>query len=175
MQRAVHLAAALLGAAALGACPNGGARPPKDAGTSSKPGPERARVKVPLPEGWSARATQEGVLWVGPPGRDVLRIEVHPGQAEDLPSADALAREFQASLLEATSRVIDVKSQDSYAILIFELSMNIKDGGIKPDVVLIGAKRAGGDMFLCSSVPGAAEEEVKIAASACEQLAYAAP
>jgi len=164
--------AALLCAAACRQEPGHQASP---AAPHPSSGARRAGVKVPLPDGWSAKAISDDVLAAGPSGRTVLRIEIRQGGGAAFAPADELASRFRASLkLDAREslEVVDAKTRDSTSLAVLRLREK-KDAGV--DLALLGLKRVGDDLFLCSTAPGSSEEEVKAAAAACGALAYAEP
>lgn len=133
-------------------------------------GARRVGVKVPLPDGWAAKAISDDVLAAGPPGRTVLRIEIRPGGGAAFAPADELVSRFRASVKRASVEVVDAKTQDSTSLAVLRLEER-RDAGV--DLALLGLKRVGGNLFLCSTAPGSSEDEVKAAAAACGALAYA--
>lgn len=135
--------------------------------------PRRSGVKVPLPEGWTARAASEELLAVGPAGRDVLRIELRPGRAAQLPTAEALVASMGASLEGVQVETVDAKTEPDRALAVLRLTRATDGGAPRTTLALLGAKRVAGDLFLCSTTPGASEEDVKAAAAACGALNYA--
>lgn len=142
---------------------------------ASAPAGRRSGVKVPLPEGWTARAASEELLAVGPAGRDVLRIELRPGQGSQLPSAEELVERLRGAMDGVNVETIDAKTTPENALAVLRLSSAADGGATRTTLALLGAKRVANDLFLCSTTPGASEEDVKAAAAACGALSYTDP
>jgi len=165
--------AALL-ALAVGGCRDGepskhDSSPPP---TPSGPPVGARGIKVPLPPGWAARATPEEALVAGPAGRIVLRIELRP-MATGVPSAEALIAGFRERTTAVTVQEVDSKSEPAHSLAVLQvIPAEPTDGGAAAPgwLTLLGAKRLGKDLFLCSTAPGASEDEVKAAAAACGGL-----
>jgi hypothetical protein len=126
-------------------------------------------MKVLLPEGWTALLGADQVLRAGPPGHPVLRIEPRSGAGEALPTAEGLADRLRAELTETKLSVISRKTQSDASLLRYSLLPLPKPdgGGVGEAVGLLGAKRVGADLFLCSTLPGARAIEMDQAAEAC--------
>jgi hypothetical protein len=180
--------AALLGAAAafvLGcsersAEPASVAQPPPDAGTGARgSGAPRSGVKVPLPPGWTAQLGPDGSFQAGPAGRAVLRVDIRPGAAEQLPDAEALAQSVPKQFAQPTADwkwgfevSLDQEEGDSRRSLVrVTVAPKLPDGGVGPEwPALVGAKRAGEDLFLCSTLPNVTGDEVRLATDACRDI-----
>ncbi len=159
-------------AVAAGGCKDG--EPSKEDRSPSPTPPAVAAgargIKVPLPPGWAARATPEEALVAGPAGKTVLRIELRQG-VKTVPSADALVAGFRERIPALDLRVIDSQTQDDHSLTVLEVGPAPDAGAAGPRwLTLLGAKRLGKDLFLCSTAPGSGEEEVKAAAAACSGL-----
>jgi hypothetical protein len=127
-------------------------------------------VKVPLPEGWVAHIAGDQSFRAGPPGRAVLRIDLRPGGGASLPGGASLEGLLTAELKGVKASRIELREEDNLAILLYKLSLTRDSGPPAEVLAMAGAKRIGRDLFLCSSVPGASEAEVKQAAEACHQI-----
>lgn len=159
--------AALLLAAAFG-CERPGANGP---GAPDAALPSRGGIKVPLPPGWAARATQQESLVAGPAGRAVLRIALWSGGARALPTPEALREGFEARSPLLSATVIDSQGDDRHSLLVLNVRSAVDGGASSAEwITLLGATRLGEDVFLCSTVPGATEDEVKASAAACGAL-----
>lgn len=123
-----------------------------------------------LPDGWAAQTATEDHLEVGPAGRAVLRIDLTPGAGSQLPTADALGKSITQSLPGTQVKPVDSFEKDGVALVVVSVPAKNGDGGSEELFQLLGAKRIGDDLFLCASIPGAAEDEVKRAARACEDV-----
>ena len=126
--------------------------------------PPPPRLHVPLPAGWSVTPLNEGGLRAGPAGRAVLRVDARPGTAV-LPTPADLANEFSRNSQNIRSTIASEISDKDTSISILELSKQ----GLRARA-LLGVRRLGADLFLCSSEPGASEEDVAAAAEACKGL-----
>lgn len=148
--------------------PAAASRPPIPA-----PSPSQIGVRLNLPEGWTASSASEEELLVGPKGRLVMRLNRQPGQGDALPSPATLHEEFARSAHSFRIIRVDEMSQDGLSLAIFELGRNGQDGGTHTSYALLGARRAHRDLILCSSEPGASEEDVRETARACRELSTA--
>src|SRR5207253_2417070 len=92
----------------------------------------------------------------GPPGHAVLRIDLKPGAGASLPTAKELEVEFKKGLGPVRFQLVEAKSEKDSALVTYVLTpVSSKDGGAAAEAAgMIGAKRAGKDLFLCSTVPG---------------------
>lgn len=126
-------------------------------------------IRVPMPDGWSAHLANDESLMIGPPTRPLLRIDLQPGGGANLPSTDKLVTEYSK---HSENKLITVDSQTATTdASIVILTIRGGDAPAAPAVVtLLGAKRVDGDLFLCSSEPGATEVEVRGAAETCRGL-----
>ncbi len=160
------IAALVAFAACLPGCPErDGDSPPLKA----EPRP-RVGVKVPLPDGWSAQLAEDRSFRAGPPGHAVLRIDLRPGSAGLIPSADALQKQLKEGLFPERMVLLQQVAERDFAVVVY-LIPPPEDGGAREGVqAMLGAKRIGKDLFLCSTVPGASEPEVEEAAKACREL-----
>jgi hypothetical protein len=168
----VALAAVAVGCPAAPAAPD--ERPPA---LVAVPRPAaRSGVKVPLPDGWSAQVGPDGALRAGPPGHAVLRIEPRPGAGADLPTAQDLARALEGALRESKLNVVSTKNETDYSILVYLLTpigrSDASAAGEAPG--MLGAKRIGKDLYGCSSIPGASDDEADQAALSCAGLSVPA-
>jgi hypothetical protein len=178
VRRRGQAAALVLAAVALG-CPRKQEEPaPPEAGTAPAQGAstQRAGVKVPLPPGWTAQVAADGSFQAGPLGHPVLRVDIRPGQGAALPSDEALLRSLREPFRDFELSVQQQESSEHLTVLQVRLAPRLEDGGVGPESsALLGARRAGGDLFLCASLPGASEEEVRLAAEACRAIELQAP
>lgn len=141
--------------------------PPTPAEAAAAP---RGGIKVPLPPGWSARATAEESLVAGPAGRTVLRIALWSGGAHSLPTPEQLVVTFRGKATGLGVEVVDQQQEKNHALVVLNVRSEGDAGVEAPWVALLGATRLGGDLFLCSTTPGAGEDEVKASAAACAAL-----
>lgn len=141
----------------LAACPERAAAPAPRPAT---------RVELPLPEGWTAALEEDHRLLAGPPGRPVLHIETWPGEAERLPDAAALEASLRQAVTHAQLAAAQARTEGGAVLLVYRLSLERGP----PAHALLGAKRIGADLFLCSTSPGASEREVELAAKSCAGL-----
>lgn len=145
------------GALLLGACPSTPAVPP--------PPPPAARgLRVPLPDGWTAREVAPQVLVAGPKGQGVLRVE---RGGDPLPAVDAFAETLDAEGVEVLSRI----TRESFRALKYRVRA---DGG-GDAVAFLALKETQGQVFLCASEPGALEGQQDAALAACEKLELSTP
>lgn len=142
-----------------------------DGGASSAPtAASRLGVKVPLPDGWTARIGADQSFRAGPGDRVVLRIDQEAGEGSELPSASALQQRFRSQMNDAQVSADEVVESDDSVVIRLRIVAAGSDAGQRELPVLLGAKRLGNDLFLCSTEPGASEEEVRKAAQACASL-----
>lgn len=135
----------------------------------------RGGIKVPLPPGWSARATAEESLVAGPPGRTVLRIALWSEGARSLPSPQTLAEGFRRRSTGLAVEVVDQQEDAAHALVVLNVRPVSDAGAGQGWVTLLGATKLGEDLFLCSTTPGATEDEVKASAAACGALSRTDP
>ncbi|MBE4752195.1 hypothetical protein G4177_28930 [Corallococcus sp. ZKHCc1 1396] len=131
----------------------------------------RSGVKVPLPPGWSAQVATDGSFQAGPPGRPALRVDLKPGQGEQMPSSEKLADTVREQMKHFTLSLDQEEDTASFSLLRVTLAPTLPDGGVGPEApAFYGARRVGEDLFLCASLPGASTEEVRLATEACRTI-----
>jgi hypothetical protein len=89
-----------------------------------------------------------------------------------MPSVEELAEStreqfsgFQVSLDQEEG------DDEQVALVRITLAPKLADGGLGPHgPALLGARRAGPDLFLCATLPGASAEEVRLATEACRDI-----
>jgi hypothetical protein len=173
--RALRAAVLVLAALAAG-CPDKKASAPSpgsgDAvGTTERPSPLRAGVKVPLPPGWSALVAADGSFQAGPPGRQVLRVDVRRGEGEKMPSVEELTGSIRKQFGDFHVSLDQEEGDEQVALVRITLAPKLSDGGLGPHgPALMGARRVGDDLFLCATLPGASTEEVFLATEACRDI-----
>jgi len=143
----VWLAAACPGSGSNGGKPNGAPRP--------------GGLKVPLPEGWKASATDDGVLHVRTEGREVMTMEVRPDSA--LPPSEAL----EAAVGEGGGESLGALALPDGVLMRFRVSTGAEG--------VLGVRRFGGRRLLCSSEPAAQQAELKTVARLCSEAEWSAP
>jgi hypothetical protein len=140
-------------------------------GTTEHPSPLRAGVKVPLPPGWTALVAADGSFQAGPPGRQVLRVDVRRGEGEKMPSVEALTDAIRQQFSEFQVSLDQEKGGEQVALVRITLAPKLTDGGVGPHgSALLGARRVGEDLFLCATLPGASTDEVRLATEACRDI-----
>ncbi|MBJ6760797.1 hypothetical protein JGU66_08475 [Myxococcaceae bacterium JPH2] len=131
----------------------------------------RSGVKVPLPSGWSAQVAADGSFQAGPPGRSSLRVDLRPGQGEQLPSARALTQAMRGPLKDFVVTSEQEEGTEDFTLVRGALAPKLGDGGVgSPAPAFFAARRVGQDLFLCASLPGASAEEVRLGADACRDI-----
>jgi hypothetical protein len=95
-----------------------------------------------------------------------MRIEALPA-AVRLPSPKALADDFIRHLHGVSARIESEQSQSDSSLSLVELKTSGSEKQ-KTELVLLGAKRLGSELFLCASEPGSSAEEVRTALGACQ-------
>lgn len=159
------------------ACPRSNASREGDAGAKAENGGThplaRPQIRVPLPEGWAALVTPDGNLRAGPPGRPLMRIDREAGAAAELPSAEALKSAFASGLKTFSVKGTDLTRTDGFVGLRLTLARTQFDGGTQESFAGLGARRAGTDLFLCSTSPGTATAEVTAALKSCAGIGTA--
>lgn len=180
MKRAPHsaLRAAWLALALLAAgCPEKKETPAPSTGsgasegTTERPSPIRAGVKVPLPQGWSALVAADSSFQSGPPGRPVLRVDMRRGEGEQLPSVEELTGSIRQQFSDFQVSVDQEEGDEQVTLVRITIAPKLSDGGLGPQgPALIGARRVGEDLFLCATLPGASGEEVRLATEACRDI-----
>lgn len=140
-----------LAAAALltAACPDG--KP--HGGGSGGPSSRASGLKVPLPEGWRASATDDGVLHVRTEGREVMTMEVRADSA--LPASEAL----EAAIGEGGGESLGALALPDGVLMRFRVATGAEG--------VLGVRRFGGRRLLCASEPGAQQVELKTVARLC--------
>lgn len=147
------LAAALLFASACPSSEGGGAG-------SGKPG-RSGGLKVPLPEGWKASASDDGVLRVRTEGRDVMTMEVRADSA--LPLTDAL----EGAVASGGGESLGALALPDGVLLRFRVATGAEG--------VLGVRRFAGRRLLCASEPTAQQVELKTVARLCSEAEWAAP
>jgi hypothetical protein len=135
------------------ACPNG------QGGGGDKPS-AKGGLKVPLPEGWRAAASDDGVLHVKTEGREVMTMEVRADSA--LPATDAL----EASIAEGGGESLGALALPDGVLLRFRIATGAEG--------VLGVRRFAGHRLLCASEPGAQQGELKTVARLCSEAEWAA-
>ncbi|WP_255442867.1 MULTISPECIES: hypothetical protein [Corallococcus] len=131
----------------------------------------RSGVKVPLPPGWSAQVATDGSFQAGPPGRPALRVDLKPGQGEQMPSSEKLADTVRQQMKHFTLSLDQEEDTTSFSLLRVTMAPSLADGGLGPEApAFFGARRVGDDLFLCASLPGASVEDVRLATEACRTI-----
>jgi hypothetical protein len=131
----------------------------------------RSGVKVPLPPGWSAQVATDGSFQAGPPGRPVLRVDLKPGQGDQMPSSETLADRVREQMKQFTLSLDQEEDTQAFALLRVTMAPALTDGGLGPEApAFFGARRVADDLFLCASLPGATSEEVHLATEACRTI-----
>ncbi|XXF78136.1 hypothetical protein P2318_34595 [Myxococcaceae bacterium GXIMD 01537] len=141
--------------------------------TSQDSGPlaPRAGVKVPLPSGWTALVAADGSFQAGPPGRPVMRVDIRPGEAEKLPTKDAIVSQVAREMPGYAVSIDQEEETGTETLMRFTLAPKLADGGVGAHgPVLYGARRVGDDLFLCATLPGASYEDVRLATEACRTI-----
>jgi hypothetical protein len=155
-------------------CKGGDAGPPAstpDEAAQAPPG-MRSGVKVPLPDGWSAQVAPDDSFQAGPPGQPVLRVDLRRGEGQQLPTAEQLVDRVREELKGfELSLDQEEEEKDSYSLLRITMAPKLADGGVGAQApAFFGARRVGGDLFLCASLPGASPEDVRLATEACRDI-----
>ncbi|WP_321549981.1 hypothetical protein [Hyalangium rubrum] len=133
--------------------------------------PQRAGVKVPLPQGWSASVAADDSFQAGPPGKPVLRVDVQRGEGAKMPSVEALADSTREQFSGFEVSLDQEEGDENLALVRITLAPRLDGGVIGPHApALLGAKRIGEDLFLCATLPGADTEEVRLATEACRDI-----
>lgn len=176
---AACVALAVLAAGCRGCKPESAQAPvqaPEAPAPEEAPAPRRG-VKVPMPpSGWTARVAADGSFQFGPPGHPVLRVDLRPGQGDTLPSADELTASVKQSFQGFERSGGQTESSEDLTLLRVTLAPHLADGGVGGQYpALFGAKRVGGDLFLCATLPGVSAEDVKLAAEACRGIEFQTP
>lgn len=176
-------AALVLGLSLVPACsereqaPESVVAPAADAGAARNT--PRSGVKVPLPPGWTAQLGPDDSFQAGPAGRAVLRVDIRPGAAEQLLDPEQLADSITEQFAQPTADwkwgfavSLDQEEGDSRRSLVrITVAPKLADGGVGAQwPALVGAKRAGKDLFLCSTLPNVTAEEVRLATEACRDI-----
>jgi hypothetical protein len=182
--RAARSAALALGLSLAAGCsereqaPESVAAP--DAGSAAaRSNTPRSGAKVPLPPGWTAQLGADDSFQAGPAGRTVLRVDIRPGAAEQLLDPEQLADSISGQFAQPTADwkwgfavSLDQEEGDSRRSLVrITVAPKLPDGGVGEQwPALVGAKRAGKDLFLCSTLPNVSAEEVRLATEACRDI-----
>jgi len=126
-------------------------------------------IRAALPAGWSAQTSRDRFR-AGPSSRWVLQIERKPAAGDHVPSVEQLRSDFIQDFPRGVVSTQIEKTSGEVSILVFLLSGPVEDGGSRSTAVMLGAKRIGSDLYLCSTVPGQTLADAQLAASACESL-----
>lgn len=145
MGRRPLLAGALL--PLLAACP----------ATPVPPREVHANLRVPLPDGWHAQASQ-GALLVGPPGSPVAQLESLP---RELPALEQLT----APLRRERVNVLSKESTDDFRAVRYRLAAS--------EEAFLAVRRLPGRTVWCASLKGARVDEVAQALQVCRALGTA--
>ncbi|EPX64047.1 putative lipoprotein [Cystobacter fuscus DSM 2262] len=174
-----RLGAALLALAVGGTgcegCRARRAEVPVDAADASAEAPRsasrRVGVKVPLPTGWSAQPEEDGSLRFGPPHHPVLRVDLRTGEGDALPSGEALTALLGRAFEGFVRSDEQLEAGEDFVLVRVKLAPRLADGGVgEPHPAFFGARRVERDLFLCASLPGVSEDEVREAASSCQAI-----
>ncbi|HYO59328.1 hypothetical protein [Archangium sp.] len=138
--------------------------------------PRRVGVKVPMPPGWNAQVAQDGSFQFGPPGRPVLRVDLHPGQGSALPSPDELAQTMAKSFQGFEHSLEQKEGGEGFSLVRVTLTPRLEDGGMGARYpALFGARRVEKDLFLCATFPEVTADEVNLASEACRGIEFQQP
>ncbi|WP_224373141.1 hypothetical protein [Hyalangium versicolor] len=145
------------------------------AGSTERLSTPRAGVKVPLPPGWSAVVAADGSFQAGPPDQPVLRVDIRRGEGEKMPTVEELTDSIRKQFADFQVS-IDQEEGDAQVVLIrITVAPKLADGGLgQHGPALLGARRAGDDLFLCATLPGATTEDVLLATDACRNISVQA-
>ncbi len=143
------LAAVALVAAA---CPDSG-------GSGGKPA-RPSGLKVPLPDGWRASASDDGVLRVRTEGREVMTMEVRADSA--LPASEVL----EAAVVEGGGEALGALPLPDGLLMRYRVATGAEG--------VLGVRRFAGRRLLCSSEPAAQQAELKTVAKLCSDAEWSA-
>jgi hypothetical protein len=88
-----------------------------------------------------------------------------------MPSAGELAGSIREQFSGFQVSLDQEEGDEQTALVRIMLAPKLTDGGLgPPGFALIGARRAGADLFLCATLPGASAEEVRLATEACRDI-----
>lgn len=160
------VALALAGCHRAPAPPSAPAAPPAQADAGTLPGP--TGVQAALPFEWSLSPAADGSLRAGPRGRSVLRIDVAP-PATLRPPPETLANGFAAGLKGLSTTVLRTEEDEAFSGVVLAVSHATGDT-LASHPVFLGAKQAGGVLYLCASTPGSTLTELSRAAALCRDL-----
>ncbi len=163
MPRAVRGFLAALASCALVACSRQESAPSRADASA-----DALAIRVPMPEGWFAQSQPDGSLRAGPAGRSVLRVERRIGAGRELPSPAELKRGFERELKPIETSIKIEKTTESATWVVLSLAPRGASG--QEQFAMLGAKSAGGDLFLCATFPGAGLQDVQKAARSCEEI-----
>lgn len=145
--------------------PDAGERP-KDARVRS---PTAPGLRVPLPNGWEATSEDVDTLVAGPRGRAVIRIA--RSKLDSLPSSKSLSAGFYSATAAGLS-IEPLSAEDGDHAVTWIGRLRGKKASEKKSNwnVMLGARRVKETIFLCATLPGATDAEVKAATGVCEGL-----
>lgn len=101
-----------------------------------------------------------------------MRIDIHPAAGLELPSPSVLSSKFANETHGLKLDIVEQHAEEDLALVVLGLRSLAGSRG-KEEIstqVFLGAKRVGQDLFLCSTIPGASEGEVREAMGACRGL-----
>ena len=151
----------------LSGCPEeAGSRRPVVEVVGDGGAPRGPGVRVPLPRGWVAEATEDAQLLVGPRGRPVLSIR--RSTLEELPSTEELRTLFSSQMSDATVETVEESATDTVRLWRFRALG--KGGADVWSSGLLGARKVEEGIYLCASLPGSTNREVTEAAQVCRHL-----
>ncbi|MBK7857305.1 MAG: hypothetical protein IPJ65_01525 [Archangiaceae bacterium] len=139
----------------LAACPDGAG-----GGGSTKPPQRHGGLKVPLPEGWKASASDDGVLHVKTEGREVMTMEVRSDAS--LPATDTI----EGAIAEGGGESLGALALPDGVLLRFRVSTGAEG--------VLGVRRFSSHRLLCSSEPMTQQAELKTVARLCSEAEWAA-
>ena len=120
----------------------------------------RSGLRVPLPEGWAARAASGG-LEVGPEGRVVLHLE---SNERPFPAPDV----FFGALARESVEIVQKESMDSFVGARYSV---VGEDAVERDGFL-GVRRTGQRTVWCATSSNARSDEVEAAMTVCRSLSW---
>jgi hypothetical protein len=115
-------------------------------------------LKVPLPEGWAARAAKDDVLEVTVEGRVVMSFKLEP----DAPLPQA--QELEAAVVKAGGESLGTLPLPDGLLVRFRVAFGAEG--------VLGARRLAGHRLLCASEPQAMQGELKTVARLCSEAEW---
>lgn len=129
--------------------------------SASGPDAARASLRVPLPEGWVARAAPANGLEVGPEGRVVLHLE---SNERPFPEPAAFFEALAAEHVEMTQK----ESMDSFVGAKYLVGADEAEGR----EAFLGVRRTGRRTVWCATGINARPDEVEAAMTVCRSLSW---